>query len=329
MMKLIDIIIPCYKSHKTIEKTLCSIASQVGVDKVQVTLIHRPDENYLDVIKKFFNTLDIQYFFSSPNASIGEARQTGIDNTSCPYIVFCDSDDILHDNFVLNKLIQEFKTNENLHAVYGQILALNDNVITPIGANHWVWIFGSMFSRDFLNRNKIRFTNTSAGEDCGFNKQVKMFSDATTIKFLTDFTYVWTDWNKENRINTVLFGFVDSKEGLIDNTIYAIKHAMKMRPNDKTIKGEVIGEMCNFFFQYHEAIRRYPNCKEKFLLWCKKYYDEIYRLFEKEITDEEIAYIFYENQKAYFENKDFYYINHSIKSFIDLIKRGENVHTSN
>ena len=320
MTKLIDIIIPCYKSHKTIKKTLSSIASQVGAERVQVSIIHRPEESYLDEINRFSGLLDIQSFTSPENASIGKARQIGIDNTKCKYIMFCDSDDILHDNFVLEKFINTFEQNAKLNAVYGQILALNDNVLTPIGSNHWIWIFGSMFKREFLAKNEIRYTDTSAGEDCGFNKQVKMFSDINTIKFLNDFTYVWTDWNKENRVNTVSFAFVDSKKDLIKNTIYAINHARKKRPNDPTIKGEVVGELCNFYFQWREAIRQFPDCKEKFLTWCKLYYQEIYRHYEKDITEEELAFIFFENQKRYFANKDFYYIDISIKEFLQLLK---------
>ena len=66
--KLIDIIIPAYNAHKTIVKTLSSIACQTVVDKCKVTIVNDAGYNYADIVESFNwclsrnNFLSILYF---------------------------------------------------------------------------------------------------------------------------------------------------------------------------------------------------------------------------------------------------------------------------
>ena len=50
----IDIIVPCFKAHKTLPRLLGSIISQTIVEDLEVTLVNDgTDEDYQDIIKKF------------------------------------------------------------------------------------------------------------------------------------------------------------------------------------------------------------------------------------------------------------------------------------
>lgn len=95
--KQIDIIIPAFKVHNTLYQTLCSIAQQTYKDKVKVTVVNDccPEGNYYKIIKKFKKDLDIEEIKMPKNGGPGLARQYGINNTNCPYIMFVDADDIL------------------------------------------------------------------------------------------------------------------------------------------------------------------------------------------------------------------------------------------
>ena len=116
MKKDIDIIIPVFKAHKTITKTLSSITMQNNVDKLKVTLVNDccPEGDYQDIVKQFSNLVDIQELKLEKNSGPGVARQYGIDHTYCPYIVFADADDTFLNSFALSQLyyaIEEVKEN--------------------------------------------------------------------------------------------------------------------------------------------------------------------------------------------------------------------------
>lgn len=318
---MIDIVIPCKNSHKTINKLLSSLASQIGIEKCKVTIVNNiHDKNYSEEIERFKNLLDIQELnYSDEVKGVGGARQFGIDNTSNPFIMFIDSDDLLYDNLVIQNLYKPFTENKNLHAVYGKIIEINEKKLTTINSNHFLWMHGVMYKRDFISKNNIRFYSNSAGEDAGFNLQVKMLSDENTVEFLDIPVYFWTDWNKENRINTKEFAFFTSKKGLIDNLIFAINNVMKVS-NCLTIKGESVAELCALYFQLQDAMRFNPENGKIFIDWCKLYYNEIYKQFENEITKDEFEYIYFENLKHYFENRSFFSFKISIYEFLELLK---------
>lgn len=318
---MIDIIIPCRNSHKTIGKLLCSLASQIGIERCKITIVNRAgDPDYSKEVARFAPLMDIQELQYSDNIrGVGGARQFGLDHTSEPYVMFCDSDDLLYDNLVLQNLYKPFSENENLHAVYGQIVQVEKGELKTIPQEHFLWLHGVMYARDFLEKNNIRFYDNSAGEDAGFNKQVKMLSDRSTIKFLDIPLYFWTDWNGAERINTKEFAFFSSKKGLVDNLIFAIKNVMRVS-DSPTIKGEVIAELCNLFLQYQLAIKEEPSRENDFINWCKSYYNEVYKLFESDVTADEFGFIYFENLKCFFEKREFFIFKGDLHDFLNKIK---------
>ena len=57
---MIDIIIPAYNNHKTIEKTLLSISYQTISDKLNVYLVNdKSDNDYHDIVNKYSKYIKI------------------------------------------------------------------------------------------------------------------------------------------------------------------------------------------------------------------------------------------------------------------------------
>ena len=103
---MIDIIIPAYNAHNTIEKTLLSIVMQNICDKVKVYIVNdNSEQNYGLIIKKFEKVLNIKELVLKENKGPGYARQYGIDNSNSEYIFFIDADDVLYDCFSFNALL--------------------------------------------------------------------------------------------------------------------------------------------------------------------------------------------------------------------------------
>ena len=67
---MIDIIIPCYNSHKTIDRCLASIVTQNK--ECTVTLVNDGGENYSDIIKRY--PLNIREIGYNENKGVGYAR---------------------------------------------------------------------------------------------------------------------------------------------------------------------------------------------------------------------------------------------------------------
>ena len=102
---MIDIIIPAFNAHETIERTLFSIAYQKQISLANVYIVNDgSDEDYSKEIKFFSKFLKIKELKMKKNSGPGCARQYGIDHSESEYIIFIDSDDVFYDPYVVSNL---------------------------------------------------------------------------------------------------------------------------------------------------------------------------------------------------------------------------------
>jgi glycosyltransferase involved in cell wall biosynthesis len=107
---MINIIIPAYNAHETIEKTIASIAVQTISDQIEIILVDDASNNgYEEIIKKFEKLIKIKYIKHKVNLGVGFARQTGLDAVDKPYFGFADSDDFYTDAFAFEKMLNKAK----------------------------------------------------------------------------------------------------------------------------------------------------------------------------------------------------------------------------
>ena len=132
---LVDVIMPAYNCHKTIVRTLSSIALQKTNFKFLVTIINYGSEkNYSNEIDLFKNLLDINVINLDKNVGVAKARQIGIDNTNGKYIVFIDSDDVFYDCISLQKLYNLVEDG-NCDYAFGALM-VHENDTIQIYNNH-------------------------------------------------------------------------------------------------------------------------------------------------------------------------------------------------
>ena len=76
---MVDIIIPAYNAHKTIERTLFSILYQENLDKINTYIINDGStKGYSDLVKFFSNFKTIKEITLDENKGPAVARQCGI-----------------------------------------------------------------------------------------------------------------------------------------------------------------------------------------------------------------------------------------------------------
>lgn len=306
---MIDIIIPAYNSKKTIKTTLNSIKKQNNKN-FEVTIVNDAgQENYEEEIKYYSKYFKIKEMKLKNNGGPGIARQYGIDNTKNEYIIFIDSDDYLYDENSIDKLEKSIKNND---VIISNFIYERDNEITIKKKNN-VWLHGKIYSRQFLENNKIRFNNTRANEDNGFNRLIILHEPKT--QFLDEVTYVYHEnpdsiTRKENR----LYKFT-GLEMYSYNIEWAIKEALKKKINYKGCVLSALGALVSNYYYYLELYDEYDV--SKILEW-NKGLKKIYQEYKDKYIDETIINLVLKEKEEEYKNKK---INKRITfdQFIELI----------
>lgn len=101
-----SIIIPCYNSAKTIERTLHSIINQLHKN-VEILILNDGSKDDLENIinKKIYKTMNIKYI-KKENTGVSDTRNVGLKMATGKYIFFVDSDDVISPNFVYRNILE-------------------------------------------------------------------------------------------------------------------------------------------------------------------------------------------------------------------------------
>lgn len=285
----IDVIVPCYKAHKKLPKLLGSIIAQTISDELDITLVNDGDsKDYLDIVKKFSHFLSIKEIKLEKNGGPGVARQFGFDNTSNPLVTYIDADDTLSGAFALYILRKQLLAEPHNVICIGSFV--EEHREQDVYLNHeadTIWMFGKLYKRDFLNRHKIRFNETRANEDNGFNMLCKlMANEHEQIKFIRDVVYYWHEnKNSITRINNCQYSYDQSFVGYTDNMIWAITEAEKRNPFNGQILLQKVETILNLYEYYIETVERDKRFIDQNWNCCKKFYKEVYREVKDKIPE--------------------------------------------
>ncbi len=283
---MIDIIIPAYNAHDTIENAINSIMIQTIKKSIHVYIIDDcSDKNYNKEVKKYKKSLNITELKTPQNMGPGGARQFGIDNSQSEYLMFLDADDLLYDCFSVEKLYN-FISSNNYNAVCSRFIEERDNGTINHDANI-TWMHGKMYRREFLLKNNIRFNTEyrGANEDTGFNHLVYLVDK---MPYLDEPTYVWKNIvTSITRRNNKEYSF-SGLEGYIHNTCYAVKEALKKDADKK----KVSTLMCKIaYFTYLKYLMNSNNPKVDLILEWSKELEELYNQTKDSLTYEELKKI--------------------------------------
>lgn len=286
----IDVIVPCYKAHEKLPKLLGSIIAQTISDEIDVTLVNDADKkDYSDIVKKFASFISIKEIKLDKNGGPGVARQYGFDNTNNPLVTYIDADDTFAGAFALYILRKQLLAEPHNAICIGSFV--EEHREQDIYLNHeadTIWMFGKLYKREFLNRHKIRFNETRANEDNGFNMLCKLMSnEQEQIKFIRDVIYYWHENpNSITRINNCQYSYDQSFVGYTDNMIWAITEAEKRNPFNGQILLQKVETMLNLYEYYIETVERDKRFIEQNWNCCKKFYKEVYREVKDKIPED-------------------------------------------
>ena len=295
---MIDIIIAAYNSHKTIVKTLRSIANQENVKDLNVLIVDDcSDENYDNICNFFSDSINIKTIRLEKNCGPGVARQVGIENTKNEYIVFIDADDEFGDSSSILDLLNVIK---GADIAFGQMFQESTNQILF----HAECFHGNMYRRSFLCKNNIKFNSLRSHEDNAFNQLC--LCTAKKVTYLEKVVYIYH--NQQGSITNTI-DFVDNIKLFIESMNWLFKNIEKQSYINKHYTGMVITAiMVYLYFCYIFSMEEYTFIPQG-MGYLKKQF-EIYREY---INDSEELSIYKEYEIVTLPKITFY-------QFIDIIK---------
>lgn len=319
-MKKIDLVIPCYNTHKTLYRLFGSIMSQNCKDEIHIIMVDDcSDEGYEEFIKPFKDILDIEIVRLETNSGPGVARRVGMQAGKSKYIMFIDSDDTFFNAFSVERLLYEIEARQ-CDIVYSNFIEDIENNRFIMHENDCIWVFGKIYKRQFLENFNIYFNDTRSNEDNGFNTLTRCF---TTPEYVNETTYIWHSNPKSiTRINNGLYTFTCT-EGQIYNKIWAFKEAYKKGWNHEDYIKSIIGQFCFYYFDYFNVksqTREEVNA-DLYLEWVKGYYKEFKDEIQEAINKEWLIDEYRGNFINYYNNFDNIKVQDlTIYEFIDLLK---------
>lgn len=276
---MIDIIIPAYNAHDTICDTIDSILNQTIVELINVYVIDDcSNHSYNTILKKYKNKLNLKLHRLRSNKGPGYARQFGIDNSSSPYIMFVDSDDLLYSNDSLEKAY-ELILNNNYDAIHSVLREDCYGNIYDYYSGFDV-LHGKIYKRLFLEERGIKFPYFYNSEDVAFNSLFILFSPF--IGKYDDILYVYR--RRKNSL-TQTDNYCDIHIKYYCRAIaWTIKEAQRLSVCYEKIGKFIISVFSYFSWHFlqnkDEKSKKYiyPLIKyyDKYAFYCKGYNDDFF-----------------------------------------------------
>lgn len=179
----VDIIIPCYYSSEIIQPCLEKIMNQTVIKNIIVTIVNDCSPNteceYQDIIQQYSSQMNIKYLKTEKNSGPGVARQLGLDNATCDWVMFIDDDDELYDETSIERLLNSVSYPiETIAGIGGQSIHcyFGDDVRAETFApstHHQ----GTLFNRKVLQERNIHYE-----PELSFKEEDGTFSSLFLVK---------------------------------------------------------------------------------------------------------------------------------------------------
>ena len=250
----VDLIIPAYNCHDTINRALASCAMQKldEGDEFTVTIVNDASKEGYEPIAEYWNALmDVQLINKEQNAGCGQARQTGIDYTDGDYFMFLDADDTFASPVAVKMLMREMKKGD-YDLVMGDFIEETPHGTFVMHKENWIWCHAKLYKRRTIDRFLLRFNLTRGNEDVGFHSVFKNLTDNTS--YIPQVIYMW-----ENCNSSLVRGDSDGYRcgygwrDFVENMAWATEELQSRRVNKGLIREQAAYALCRIYWQFEEA----------------------------------------------------------------------------
>lgn len=174
----ITIITVAYNSERTIRDTLESVLDQLYQDYEYIVVDGASTDGTMDAVRemetRFHGKLK---YISEPDHGIYDAMNKGIEIASGDIIGILNSDDIFHDNYVVEHIVKAFDENPDADAIYADLFYVKQSNTNKVVRK---WRTGKQrpFAKGWLPAHPTFYVKRSIYERYGFfNLNFKLAAD--------------------------------------------------------------------------------------------------------------------------------------------------------
>lgn len=203
---LVSIIVPTYNVKHYIRECIDSILNQTYKNIEIIIVNDGSTDNSMYMINDYITSIDKIKVINQENQGLSAARNSGIEKANGKYIAMIDSDDKIKPDFIKNLVKTAMQTNADIvrgsfRDFHGNIPAgwVADFVTDPntgpqvldqfLDQNTSFVVWSSLYSREFLNNNNLRFTPGILLEDGDFTCRAYMAAGVVITTQYTDYMY--------------------------------------------------------------------------------------------------------------------------------------------
>ncbi|WP_445011798.1 glycosyltransferase family 2 protein [Vreelandella stevensii] len=180
---LITVVIPCYNVESYIEECMNSVLNQTYANIEVLAVNDGSTDKTLDYLEGYANKDDRIKVIDQSNTGLGAARNAALPYISGEYVTFLDSDDYLAKDALENLSNEAVRTNADITIGARVKFTSKKTFVSPQalfeknnqGYAHdftavygLVAVHGKLFKSSFFFKNKLKFQEIRAQEDCAF-----------------------------------------------------------------------------------------------------------------------------------------------------------------
>ena len=209
-----SVIVPVYNSSKYLHRCLDSILNQTFRDFELILINDGSTDNSIDILREYESKDSRIVMIDKVNEGVSAARNQGIEIAKGEYIMFCDSDDYVDENWIL-VLLDGIKNNCNSwvnceyytfssvtdRCILHKLNSISTNQIISL-ENYYMYYTNNyshsccnrIYRKDVIYKFGIRFPiNISVGEDVLFN--IQYIKHCKNFYHIAQGLYFWNDEN--------------------------------------------------------------------------------------------------------------------------------------
>lgn len=278
-MKRISIIIPVHNVEKYLRKCLESIIPQI-TEQDEILLINdNSTDSSTEICEEYSRKYSNIYTEYGKNGGPSKTRNIGIDKAQGKYILFIDSDDYLHKDYIKKMLenIDNYQLKVCCYSfVYEESKKVKKQKYFEKSYNNGIEIpkesFIKLYHRQLLNIvwNKIYYTNIIKENNIRFDENVTKGED-----LLFNLDYILHINTSIGIINESLYYYVSKSSGLNRGFREPIEDRMqrtnriyqKMKKISTKHNNQIIAEIINLYFIHLRDYKREKNIKKPRKIW--------------------------------------------------------------
>lgn len=263
----ISVIIPVYNAAQFLDKCLDSILSQTFTDFELLLIDDGSKDSSGEICDRYAARDSRVRVFHKPNGGVSSARNLGLDNAQGEWIAFCDADDYVAENYLLELLneaissnadfvVQDFdfakENGEKIDKWYIPFVRIYDKTDFGLFVEEQNFCsrgysFCKLFQREIINNHKICYPiNVHFGEDLCFCLSYITYASRISCSNIVNYHYIDHPGSAIHRKHN----FAKEYAGW-----YCIKDAtLKCIKNTNLSQNESVLMMNNILMYLHRAI---------------------------------------------------------------------------